>query len=49
LSSSGTSASTINTLSNLGFTTTYKTVTREKKKIVKSHEERLLEYLTIKV
>ncbi|CAH1769311.1 14448_t:CDS:2, partial [Entrophospora sp. SA101] len=41
----GTSASTIDTLSNLGFTTTYKTVIREKKNIVKSHEERLLEYL----
>ena len=49
LSSSGTSASTIDTLSNLGFTTTYKTVTREKKKIVKSHEKRLLEYLRNKV
>ena len=42
-------ASGINTLSNLGFTTTFKTVTREKAKIVKDHEKNLLEYLSDKV
>ena len=47
LSSTGTSASTIDTLSNLEYTTTYKTVTRKKKKVMK--KERLLGYLKNKV
>ena len=47
--STGSSASGINTLSNLGFTTTFKTVTREKAKIVRDHEKNLLEYLSDKV
>ena len=48
MSNSGTSASGINTLSNLGFTTTYKTLTREKDKMVKDHEKKLEEYLNEK-
>jgi hypothetical protein len=49
MTNTGSSASGINTLSNLGFTTTFKTVTREKAKIVKDHEKNLLEYLSDKV
>lgn len=49
MSNSGTSVSGINTLSNLGFTTTYKTLAREKVKMVKDYEKKLEEYLNEKV
>ena len=49
MSNSGTSVSGISTLSNLGFTTTYKTLMREKAKMVEDHEKKLEEYLNEKV
>ena len=41
----GTSSSGLNTLANIGITSTYKTAVREKTKNLESHQTRLIEYL----
>ena len=41
----GTSSSGLNTLANIGITSTYKTAIREKTKNLESHKTRLSEYL----
>jgi hypothetical protein len=48
MSNTGTSTSGINTLANLGFASTYKTVSRKKKEILSKHEVEFLKYLNEK-
>jgi hypothetical protein len=49
MSNTGTSTSGINTLANLGFTSTYKTVSRKKDQIFLNHENEFIKYLEKKV
>jgi hypothetical protein len=48
MSNTGTSTSGINTLANLGFASTYKTVSRKKNEILLKHEVEFLKYLNEK-
>jgi len=45
MSNAGTSTSGINTLANLGFSSTYKTVSREKDEFLSNHKDEFLKYL----